>query len=194
MDALDRLRQLAVKVDAFFERVHSAHGDAMKCGSGCATCCSTRFSVTLVEAANIAAGLVELPDESQRRLRDRAISGDKTRCAALGDDDRCEIYELRPLICRSHGAPIRHIAEDAPTGHRLPIVECCPLNFDAGAALDDVPDEDIFDQTTMSTILGAVDAAYSAEVGVAPATRIELADILVAPGEIPIGSKAPADD
>jgi Fe-S-cluster containining protein len=183
VDALERLRQLAEKVDAFFERVHFAHGDAMKCGSGCATCCSTRFSVTLVEAANIAAGLEHMSEEKLRRLRDRAISGDKTKCGALDDLGRCEIYEVRPLICRSHGAPIRHVAEHE--GHKLPIVECCPLNFDEGAALDGVPEADIFDQTTMSTILGAVDAAFSAEVDVPAGTRIELADILVAPDEIP---------
>jgi len=184
VDALSRLEQLASKVDEFFTRVHAAHGAAMQCGDGCSQCCSTRFSVTLVEAARIAQGLSMLSEDMRRRLRDRAISGDPTKCAALDDDGHCEIYEYRPLICRSHGAPIRHVAKHE--GHSLPIVECCPLNFDEGAALDDVPETDVFDQTTMSTIIGAVDAAYSAEVNAPPGTRVDIADVLVAAEEIPV--------
>jgi Fe-S-cluster containining protein len=70
-------------------------------------------------------------------------------CAALDPAGRCKIYDARPLVCRSHGVPIR-IRQGA-----LPIVQACHRNFTRTT-----PDPDcILDQTTLSAMLYAVNAA-----------------------------------
>lgn len=168
---LARLHELADKVDAFFDRVHSAHRDRMQCSSGCSDCCQ-RFSVTLVEAAAVARGLAEVDPDARAAMAARAAT-DSPRCAALDDAGRCAIYPWRPIICRSHGAPIRR------TERSLPVVDVCPRNFTAGT--EDVPDADVFDQTTLSTVLGAIDAAFADAAGADRGSRIDLADLLAAP-------------
>lgn len=173
MSAVDRYRELAAKADAFFARVEERHGDQMLCGSGCFDCCLVKLSVTPVEGAVIEELLATLPAEARARLAERAKRDDPDRCAALEDDGRCAIYAGRPLVCRSHGVPIRQ--RDA---RGEIVVDTCFRNFaehGAGAADPDC----VLDQATLSTILLAIDSAHAAETGGATGTRIPLAEILL---------------
>ncbi|MFN7955340.1 MAG: YkgJ family cysteine cluster protein [bacterium] len=172
MSAIDRYRELTAKVDAFFARVQARHADDMLCGSGCHDCCHVQLSVTSVEAATIRARAATLPQATRDRLAARAAREDPERCAALEDDGRCAIYDARPLVCRSHGVPIR---QREPGGAAT--VSTCFRNFtERGAAAAD-PDC-VLDQTTLSTLLLAIDAAHAGETGGAPGARIALAAIL----------------
>jgi len=172
MSALDRYRELVAKVDAFFARVEQRHADQMLCGSGCFDCCLVRLSVTAVEAAVIREALAALSDETRARLSERAARNEPDRCAALGDDGRCAIYAGRPLVCRSHGVPIRQ------RGARDEVViDTCFRNFGEHGARAADPDC-VLDQTTLSTLLLAIDSAHAAETGGTAGTRIPIADLL----------------
>lgn len=171
LSSIARYKELTAKVDAFFARVMARHGGAMQCRSGCDDCCRARLTVTGVEAAVIRAGLPALDDAVRARLRERAVAGDDGRCPALEGDGRCAIYEARPLVCRSHGLPIR-------LGSRrgLPVIDACPTNFaDRGPVSADA--DCVLDQTTLSTLLHAVDRAHAEETGGAAGERLALAAI-----------------
>ncbi len=179
---------LVAKVDAFFDRVHAKHKDAMQCGKGCSDCCCDRLTITLLEAATIATAIGGMSDAEKTGLAEWASRDEHESCAALSRDGACMIYAARPLICRTHGVPIRYgrpvnevAAKDDAV--RLPVVTACFKNFDGGASLDRVPAEDVLDQTTVSATLGALDAAFADECGVPRGTRIDLAELLVKPGE-----------
>jgi uncharacterized protein len=166
----ERYRALTAKVDGFFARVHARHGDDMQCGSGCADCCHTRLTVTGVEAHAIAELVGEMPAEARAELAALAarpvgdVAGGGVRCAALGDDDRCRIYAARPIVCRSHGAPIR-LGKDVTACHR---------NFRAhGPASADA--DCILDQTTLSALVLAVDREHA---GATRSAREDLAALL----------------
>lgn len=170
--ALARYQALCAKVDEFFARAMARHGAEMACGSGCHDCCHVQLTITAVEAAEIRAHLPELDDAARRRLVARAASPDPDRCVALEEDGRCAIYPARPLVCRSHGLPIR--LRD-PRG--LPMIESCHRNFTtAGPAAAD--SAAVLDQTTLSTLLLAVDAAHAAERGDTPGTRLPLGEVV----------------
>lgn len=157
---MDRYRDLAAKVDAFFARVAARHGDEMRCASGCDACCRTRLTITTVEAEALAALVRALPPAARARLREVATREAPDRCAALDDDGRCLVYDARPIVCRSHGVPIR----------MGDVVDACRLNFARrGPAAADA--DCILDQTTLSAMLYAIDRA--------PA-RHDLAAVLVA--------------
>jgi len=161
-EAVSRLGELHAKVDAFFARVEARHGDDMQCRTGCADCCRVRLTVTSVEAAAIRAEVAAWPPARRRTL---AASADPSpdRCAALDDRDRCRIYAARPIVCRSHGAPIRMRRGS------LPVVEVCPRNFTRTA-----PDPDcVLDQTTLSALTLAVDREAGGE-----GARVDLAALL----------------
>ena len=143
---MTRLEELTHKVDAFFARVALRHGDDMQCASGCSDCCRVRLTITGVEAAAIRAHVTTWPVEQRRAL---AVTGPDDRCAALDAAGRCRIYPVRPLVCRSHGVPIRLRRGG------LPVVEACPRNF-----THTTPDPDcVLDQATLSAVLLAVDLA-----------------------------------
>ena len=146
---MSRLPELAAKVDAFFARVQARHGGDMECGSGCSDCCHVRLTVTRAEAeAILALGVRVVPNPSE------------DRCAALDAAGRCQIYDARPIVCRSHGAPIR--LHD----RSLPVVQSCTRNFRTTT-----PDPDcIIEQTTLSALLLAINEG--------DLHRFDLADVI----------------
>ena len=162
---MNRLGELTRKVDAFFARVAERHGDDMQCATGCSDCCHVQLTITGVEADAIRAHVAAWPADRRRGLAELATD-DAGRCAALDDAGRCRIYEARPLVCRSHGVPIRL------RDRGLPVIRTCHRNFTRTT-----PDTDcILDQTTLSALLLAVDTAERPTGE--PAHRIDLASLL----------------
>ena len=158
MPGVSRLPEVTAKVDSFFARVAERHGDDMQCATGCSDCCHVRLSVTEVEAAAIRELVASWPAEQRAELADQ---GPPDRCAALHPaTGRCRIYAARPLVCRSHGVPIRL------TRQSLPVIEACHRNFHHSEADADC----VLDQSTLSALLLAVNGGDT--------TRIDLAAVL----------------
>ena len=170
----ERYRELAAKLDAFFERVQSRYGGAMQCRAGCSGCCRVRLSVTALEASVLREGLAQLPEAERARLAERARRADTGACPALEADGRCAVYAWRPLVCRSHGVPVRF---REPGGAAS--VSACELNFAQGAQLPEVASDCVLDQTTVSTVLGALDAAYADARGAPRGERLRLDALLL---------------
>ena len=144
----------------------------MQCGSGCSDCCEVRLTVTAVEAQALRDEVATWDPSRRAKLAANVARSGPTRsgptrsgghCAALGPTGRCLVYAARPIVCRSHGAPVRM------TKHSLPVIatiESCFRNF-----VTVTPDPDcIIDQTTLSALVLAVNAGDD--------TRIDLAELL----------------
>ena len=173
---MSRFEELTHKVDGFFARVRHRHGADMQCATGCSDCCHVELTVTAVEAAAIRAHVGGWPAAQRRGLAPGERRADTIgRCAALDAAGRCKIYDARPLVCRSHGVPIR-LRQGG-----LPVVQSCHRNF-----RHTVPDADcVLDQTTLSAMLLAIDAEARAARPVGadpgePGPRVELAGLLAA--------------
>jgi len=153
---------LYAKVDAFFERTRARYpGETgLGCRRGCADCC-LRFSVTPVEAELIQDSLPSLVRARRAALRQRAERDAEPSCPALEPARDCAIYASRPLICRTHGLAIRFVAEQ-PSASAL--LDCCPKSF-LGHDLSALEPQAVLDQSTLSTLLGAIQALRSAELG-----------------------------
>ncbi|HVT11732.1 MAG TPA: YkgJ family cysteine cluster protein [Fimbriimonadaceae bacterium] len=106
------------------------------CGAGCAACCYVRVSILSAEALNVARHVRERCTEEERaRLLERidayvesiAALPVESRmrhvlaCPFLGEDQRCTIYEARPLACRMHHSLSREACEDAASP--VPVIE-----------------------------------------------------------------------
>ncbi len=118
-----------------------------------------RLSVTHAEAAQIRTLVAAMPATRREQLG----RGPLDRCAALSPEGRCQIYEARPFVCRTHGAPIRM------TQNSLPVIESCFRNF-----VTVVPDADcVLDQTTLSALTLTVDRAEGGD-----GSRIDLAELI----------------
>jgi len=158
---VSRLHELTNKIDAFFARVEARHPDDMECRTGCSDCCHVRLTITAAEAESIRA-LIASWSGAQRAVLGAISASDATdRCAALDGQGRCSIYEARPLVCRSHGVPVR-------MGKSLPVV--CHRNFTRSGPAAADPDC-ILDQQTVSAILLAVNDGDDRRIDLAALIR-----------------------
>jgi uncharacterized protein len=166
---LSTYRQLLARLDAHSERVSSAWADALSCAEGCSGCCLRDLSVFAVEAANIRAWLAD---------NDLGSGTSAEGCALLDERGRCRIYPVRPVVCRTHGLPLAVAQDDGTvTG------DVCPLNFDGGEGLAQVPSQDFLSVTTIDTMLAAVDLAFTRSAGLPDGQRTPLADLADRGGE-----------
>lgn len=120
------LVQLRARVDEHFAAAVRRTPEAFACREGCALCCQVQLGVTTVEADRVRQGLDRLERRAPAlRERVRAQGHDRERpdCALLVDG-RCVVYDERPLICRSHGLPVRVTHDDGT--HDTAV---CELNF-----------------------------------------------------------------
>jgi len=137
--------------------------------------------VTALEADAVRDHLATLPQEVREALASRAVLGDPSFCPALEADGRCSIYAARPLICRTHGLPIRFAPAEAPGtrshARSLPMIDACPKNF-AGEDLGALDAASVLDQATLSTVLGALDAAHADAEGRPRGERVAMEALL----------------
>lgn len=77
---------------------------------GCTKCCSESVNISFLEFANIIKhGWQPLDEVSKDRISKRVIRFKllewtrNMKCPFLGEDQRCEIYAVRPLPCRMFG-------------------------------------------------------------------------------------------
>ena len=87
--------------------IEARQGAHMRCAAGCHACCAPGLSVSLVEALSLADHLAARPEVARAALE---LEGEDphrgARCAFLSARGECVVYEARPLVCRTHGAPL----------------------------------------------------------------------------------------
>lgn len=115
---------------------------------GCHSCCKPGISVNALEAQWLKQRLLELPEEKRSAL----LKNEKTnpfqgkRCSFLQSEGTCGIYELRPLVCRSHGAPLQWKEEE--NTYR----DVCPLNF-SDQNIGELSPNDVMNLDTINALL-----------------------------------------
>ena len=172
-DTLHNYRQLVEKIDSLCPDIASQLGERLQCHAGCSSCC-TVISVFPVEAAAIRNLLETLPEQQRNEIRAHAAGQSGSDSCPLLRDGLCLLYEVRPVICRTHGLPIVY-TED---GNR--ISDCCPRNLDGMKSLSGTQ---VVNLDTLNTLLVAVNANYLASSGNSPSpTRLTLAEVVCTDG------------
>jgi hypothetical protein len=164
-------RALVAKVAAFTDAISARRKADMACSAGCSSCCHAWLTVSAVEAHELSVALAQLADGPREVIRRRGASelereagGEAPpRCAMLDDDGRCDVYEARPLVCRTQGHALRYplgvIPAQAVTRKTTNgDVTWCPLNYDARAP----ETEDVLDAERVDQILAVVAGRYEA--------------------------------
>jgi Fe-S-cluster containining protein len=111
-------RQFLEQVDKWAAEMVQRYKAHLACKKGCDLCCQRKFSVSAVEAYNIASLFRQLPAAVQR-----AVRKPKASCAFLVNG-ACSVYEARPVICRTYGLPSLHRNEKTEAE-----ISWCELNF-----------------------------------------------------------------
>lgn len=149
------------RVDQKFAEVQSAYPAAFACRTGCFGCCKSGLTVRNIEAEHIRAWLFENPTvvSSLKNEGNESFWGEEY-CKFLDEKGGCSIYKVRPIVCRSHGAPtlIPAVNEDGDDMAELE-ADVCPLNFQ-DMDLGQLESKDWIRLDTLNLILSAVDREY----------------------------------
>lgn len=94
--------------------LNQKEGSKHPCVRGNGACCEPDIQITADDALNIRQsamkGLIPLNviQDAKKRVRNK----NRQRCAFLGDDNECSIYEFRPLVCIITGTGGKPRTED----------------------------------------------------------------------------------
>jgi uncharacterized protein len=159
-------RAVVAKVDDAVNALTQRVQEHLTCKAGCASCCVDGLSVLPVEAAAIAAHAAQVPTSAPAPRVAPA-------CAFLDDNGWCRIYAVRPLLCRTHGLPLRMNTTTPHASLRIvDDIEVCRLNFSQRAPRAD----EALDAQRVMALLTVVNARYVEASGVS-LERVLLRDL-----------------
>jgi Fe-S-cluster containining protein len=140
---MDTARALVQIVDAALAEAARKAGPWLACKPGCTPCCYGPFPITADDASRLRQGLAaldaervsailararesaarferEYPEDTVARILAEDEAADSEPCPALDlETGRCDLYEARPITCRTFGPPV-HFA-----GEALGVCELC---------------------------------------------------------------------
>jgi len=125
----------------FFDKIQAKYPNQMECKSGCAKCCYTDISVFDVEANLIREWFNKLDENFKKELKNIWSNKNNEGACSFLYEEKCTIYEVRPIICRTQGAPLFLANEN--------VLDFCPLNFKD----QDPPKEDWLNLERLNTLL-----------------------------------------
>ena len=180
-------RQLLEKINDTVARLEARQAAHLRCGEGCADCCGYLMSFYPVEIAHMADAIAGM-DEIRRNaivahLTLYTENRQDSPCPLLDKDGRCLAYEVRPVLCRSHGL-LLNVAAGAD---ELDILRSCDLNF-TGIDISTFEREDTINQQLISTLLHRINTAFVQNTGMPDDLRLSplaLVDLLNDTEEIP---------
>ena len=173
MQALQDYQELIAEVHRRCQRIVSRHRDQIACTKGCAgNCCRIHLSVYPVEAVSLALALQKLAPEMRHHILHKARHTNTFGPCPLLQDGACRMYDVRAVICRTHGLPVR----SEYRGHRT--VGFCLKNFKHPAP---IPEEDIIDLARLNRSLAEVNRKFLSEVDLRllPGNRFTIAEALL---------------
>jgi Fe-S-cluster containining protein len=173
VEVLARYRELGDYCDALAQRVRTRFGAAWQCRAGCSGCCQLSTVCGLEAVVLLQAGL------ATRFSGQTGCGGEQ--CGLLREE-RCLVYEHRPLICRTHGLPL--VSETLTGGE----VDCCPLNLPALAEVAELEMDLVLDLDRLTENLMRLNLAFFLVLG-----RPELAEARFSLASLVSGENLPPE-
>jgi len=160
------------RVDELCRSIGQGFATHIVCKAGCDRCCR-HLSLFPVEAFALAEAVRHLAPFRIDTLRKQAAASTPDSPCPLLQDGLCLLYDVRPIICRTHGLPLVY-TEDG-TQH----VDCCPDNFrDIGS----LPGSAVIRLDQLNTMLAAINAVFVNSLekkGVVLPPRMTIAEALL---------------
>ena len=149
---MSQYRDLRARVDEKFHEIQAAYPSDFSCRQGCHSCCKPALTVNAIERAELREHLEARP---ALVVELRALAAENPhrgkRCSFLRAGGDCAVYEARPLVCRSHGAPLQFRPLDSKD-ENLRNRDVCPLNFTA-RGISELPATSVINLDTINVLL-----------------------------------------
>jgi Fe-S-cluster containining protein len=149
-------------VDAGLLEAARKAGPWLACRPGCFECCLGAFPITPEDAGRLREGLSSIePGRAariRRRARDYPEAAENEPCPALDPQTgKCDLYEWRPITCRTFGPPLHFrgealaVCELCFVGAANEQIAACEVEIDAVS-----PNQDDCSDLTVAIALAAV--------------------------------------
>ncbi len=140
MSVFANYQKLIQKIDQLCNKIESLYKEHINCGKGCSKCCINDLTLFPVEF-----------DYISDKIKHKKIKANKTKgkCILL-DNDQCQIYEYRPLVCRTQGFPLLY-------GDELSL---CEINFKNMHGAFCFSAGTLIDMDKVNSVLAAVNLEY----------------------------------
>ncbi len=149
--------ELVAEIDKEVQRISELFPKgSIQCKPGCFECC-INFSVFPLEAALVNERLSEQINR---------VSTKEDLCRLL-KNERCSVYEVRPIICRTQGIPLGYIHEDSGAIE----VSSCNLNFPQD---HEFAEEQILFMDKFNNRLSSLNQQYCLKIDRDPFKRVPL--------------------
>jgi len=158
-------RSLLTRVDRLLESIRRRYSGQIVCHRGC-DCGCRNLSVFPIEALSVFKAVQDLSEKAGAKIRQRAASASFWDCPLL-EDRACCIYAFRPVICRTHGFPLRTYYKGRPS------IGYCRKNF---KDMPSIPNDAVIDLDFINRTLRTLNES----------TVGELAHVLQLPGRLSI--------
>jgi uncharacterized protein len=172
---LDQYQKLTAYCDSFWNQTQKQFPDSLACHAGCSICCELT-SVNYLEAMNIARYCESHNTSPINKTPDQTAEKQDGSCPFCADN-RCRIYEARPLICRTHGL----LLKSKEFTDRITIT--CPYNF-SDVDLSTIDDASALDIDAVTNGLAKLNAAFCLLTGDIKKTEERVALVDLAGGRI----------
>lgn len=142
-----RYQDLLDKVDAKAQEFSQRYAEQLHCRKGCSSCCLPGLAVFSVERKAVQSWLSERPELVEKLQKQPQ---NPAGCSFLDAGGACQIYPVRPIICRTQGLPLAFKVDDRPKR------DVCPLNFE-GQDIFSLPTDGVLNLDLLNTLLVLVD-------------------------------------
>jgi len=115
---LEKYKKLLSSIDALCEKITNNSDGGITCHTGCSSCCEAGIRLCPLEAFSI----------KQWSRRQTPPKGNGS-CIFL-ENDLCSIYDVRPVICRTHGYPLLYNGDESLE------LSLCEKNFTSVGSID----------------------------------------------------------
>lgn len=168
-EVLARYRELGDYCDTLALLVRERFGENWQCRAGCSGCCRLSTVCGLEAVVLLKTGL------------GFSLSESGEQCCLL-KEDRCQVYDNRPLICRTHGLPL--VSSALTDGE----VDCCPLNLPALAGVTELEANLVQNLDRLTENLMRLNLAFFLVLG-----RPELAEVRFPLASLVAGENLPSE-
>jgi uncharacterized protein len=143
MSVFSNYQKLIQKIDQLCNKIQSLYKEHINCNKGCSKCCINDLTLFPVEF-----------DHIKEKIKHNKIKPNKSKddCVML-DKGRCQIYEHRPLVCRTQGYPLLY-------GEELSL---CEINFKDMNGAFCFSAGTLIDMNKVNSVLAAVNLEYLKE-------------------------------
>lgn len=184
MEKFDNYRNLLKKVDEQFAKIYDKHSVNFQCAKSCHSCCRAKLTVSTIEREYIKDYLRNNPNVIEKISELEQLdpyAGE--RCKFLDINGLCSVYDARPIVCRSHGAPLwfklhnLNPVEEEDWDDEVDMSrysqDVCPLNF-KDIDLNSLALDDFINIDTLNSILVMVNQLFEKNEHFKSGKRFEL--------------------